>query len=124
MTTTRIRPQGRTTPPPAVTLSHGALRLDRSGRVLYRLSPCGARLEARPAGLQRRSFFEEHLSARPADHLLGIYLEGVRRGRLYHFEDLDAVGTDGRALTLFLYFHAPTEQGWAFLEPRPVSDAA
>ncbi len=97
----------------------GALQLDSAGRILRRHSRAGHSLDKLGPRVAGRSFFEHYLADTPLDGLAEVYHEGVRRGELYHFIDL-SLKEDGheRDLTLFLYYHSATQQGWIFIEPH------
>jgi hypothetical protein len=115
LTTRTLSPSPAPTAATPLDLPLGAMRLDPRGRVLHHVAPGGARLDAPPPRLAGRSFFEHYLAGTPFAHLAEVYRSGVNRGALYHFVD---VGCTSGELTLFLYFHAPTQQGWAFIERR------
>ena len=97
----------------------GATQLDRKGRALHRLVAGGFAQEPRCIQMAGRSFFEEHLKGTALEYLEEVYLEGVRQGELYHFVDVQVRrGDEDHELTLFLYYHATSGQGWLFIEPH------
>lgn len=104
----------------------GALQLDGDGRILRRHSRAGHPIDGLGPRLAGRSFFEHYLADTPLEGLEEVYRGGVQQGELYHFVDLSLKEEDdARELTLFLYYHAATGQGWVFIEPHadPVTAA-
>ena len=97
----------------------GATRLDPEGRIVHRVNGPGYSEEPRCIQMAGENFFNEYCQGTPLEHLRGIFEDGVKRGELYHFVDITiAQGEASRDLTLFLYYHASTAQGWVFVEPR------
>lgn len=97
----------------------GALQLDAQGRILSRHSRAGHSLDQLGPRIAGRSFFAHYLAGTPLAGLAELYHEGVQNGELYHFIDvtLEEEGHQ-RDLTLFLYYHSATQQGWVFIEPH------
>ena len=89
-----------------------ALPLDGKGRIQNGLGDgTGSKLGG--------SFFMDHLDASQQEHIGEIYLEGVEEGELYRFVDTTISTQDGPLdVSLLLYYHADTQQGWIFIEPR------
>jgi hypothetical protein len=100
-------------------LPFGATRLDLRGRILHRVEGSGYAEEPRCNQMAGENFFQEYCYGTPLADLEHIYDRGVERGELYHFVDI-TIGTGPTALmlTLFLYYHSITAQGWVFVEPR------
>lgn len=103
-------------------LPTGAIQLDVSGRSLHRLTGTGFDQEPRCKQIAGENFFHEHWSDTQLAYLEQVYLDGVRDGELYHFVDVE-VGAqpDTREMTLFLYYHASSGQGWLFIEPHSMA---
>ncbi len=96
----------------------GATRLDIHGCVVHRVSGAGYSEEPRCAQMAGENFFQSYCYGTPLADLERVYDRGVQRGELYHFVDITiGLGPEARELTLFLYFHAATAQGWVFIEP-------
>ncbi len=97
----------------------GATQLDAHGRILHHMTSQGFDQEPRCVQMAGESFFEKYCHGTPLAHLSEVYQEGVQSGELYHFVDVSVGrGSGARELTLFLYYHAPTAQGWIFVEPH------
>lgn len=105
--------------PQVQSLPIGALELDSRGRILDRMPKAGQSRQTDSLQLAGKNFFEEYCRVPALEALGEIYLRGVLRGELYHFVDLRVTtGHDSREVTLFLYYHLSTGQGWAFVEPH------
>jgi hypothetical protein len=101
------------------TLPTGAIQLDTSGHILHRMTSHGFAEEPRCTQVAGESVFEMYFEGTPLAYLTLVYQEGVRLGELYHFVDVTiGEGTTARDLTVFLYYHAATNQGWIFIEPH------
>lgn len=96
----------------------GALPLDSRGRVLPGHGSKSRGSEVPGVCLTGLDFFEHHLGGPRGAELREVYLSGVRNGRLYHFVDLGGPEAFGPPVTLFLYYHQATQQGWVFIERR------
>ncbi len=96
-----------------------ALQLDRQGRVLHQVLTKDSGMDGTFCSMATDEFFTDHVNASQREELGELYREGVRQGELYHFVDVTVKTREGSVeVTLLLYYHEPTRQGWVFAEPQ------
>lgn len=101
-----------------------ALQLDARGRILRKVINQENLFNSEDGLRMSDEKFSNYIDPAHREAVEAMYLDGVRRGQLYRFIDTTIETSTGpEEVTLLLYFHPMTHQGWLFVEARNASAA-
>jgi hypothetical protein len=106
-------------------LPFGAYLLDSGGRIVQHTPVDHVTGNFKLGDLAGVDFFDELFAGTPLEGWRETFREGVRKGKLYRFVNIDFPGPGGpQEVACFFYYHPNSARAWVFVEPGSRAGAA